>query len=147
MENLISAGGTVGGGAGASSGGSTRVDAVAPPVPAGGAVANGAATEQGPASGSATQAEGADLGWVWREVRKRVFLKLPFSVGVADAMEAAHPIALEHNAFVVGMSPKAFPLSSHILSDHAKKTIENILRAAAGRRIVFEVIEGHANED
>ena len=87
------------------------------------------------------------LEWVWREVRKRVFLKLPFSVGVADAMEAVVPISLEEGVFVVGLSSRNFPLSCHILSDHVKKTIENILRAAAGRLITLEVVEGTSMED
>ena len=102
------------------------------------------------AAGAEPEARAAgenQLDWVWREVRKRVFLKLPFSIGVADAMEAAVPISLEEAAFVVGLSSKNFPLSSHLLSDHVKKTIENILRAAAGRIIVLEVVEGTAMED
>jgi hypothetical protein len=136
MEHLTSPGGSS-----AASTNSTSVDAVAmPPVP------SGAAASVAPA-GAPNNSDTHDLGWVWREVRKRVFLKLPFSAGVADAMEAAHPIALEESSFVVGLSPKSFPLSSHLLTEHVKKTIENILRAAAGRPIVLEVIEGNSVED
>jgi len=96
---------------------------------------------------AAREAGEGQLDWVWREVRKRVFLKLSFSVGLGDAMEAAVPIALEEGVFVVGLSPKNFPLSAHLLTDHVKKTIENILRAAAGRIIMLEVVEGSSTED
>ena len=114
-------------------------------APASGPVAGGSANE---ASAPAPRQVGEEhLEWVWREVRKRVFLKLPFSVGVADAMEAVVPISLEEGVFVVGLSSRNFPLSCHILSDHVKRTIENILRAAAGRLIVLEVVEGTSMED
>ena len=88
-----------------------------------------------------------DLGWVWREVRKRVFIKLPFSLGVADAMEAIVPITLDKDAFVVGLAPRDYPLSSHLNIDAVRNTIENILRQAAGRTIKFEVIEGVSIDD
>ncbi len=128
------------------------LDAVRPVVPVQDA-RHAAVPGHVPSAGRASQEPeagpaGADqLGWVWREVRKRVFLKLPFSIGVADAMEAAVPISLEEAAFVVGLTSKNFPLSSHLLSDHVKKTIENILRAAAGRIIVLEVVDGTTLED
>lgn len=88
-----------------------------------------------------------DLGWVWREVRKRVFIKLPFSLGIADALEAVVPIALDGDTFVVGMPPREYPLSSHLSANHVHNTIENILRQAAGRAIRFEVVEGTTLDD
>lgn len=83
-----------------------------------------------------------DLRWVWMEVRKRVFIKLPFSLGVADAMEAVIPIVLDGDTFVCGLSARDYVLSSHLVADQVKNTIENILRQAAGRHIHFELIEG-----
>lgn len=85
---------------------------------------------------------GIDLRWVWLEVRKRVFIKLPFSRPVAEAMEAAVPIALEDDTFVCGLSTPNFPLSGHLSGDNVRNTINGILRQAAGRDIKFEVIEG-----
>jgi hypothetical protein len=90
---------------------------------------------------------GVDLDWVWREVRKRVFIKLPFSLGLADAMEAAVPLALDDDIFVCGLSTRDYPLSSQLMADQVKNTIENILRQASGRYMRFEVIEGTAVEE
>jgi hypothetical protein len=92
-------------------------------------------------------APGVDLAWVWREVRKRVFIKLPFSLGVADAMEAAVPVILDGENFVIGFTPRDFPLAQHLNSDAVHNTIENILRQAAGKTIKLEVIEGTEVED
>jgi hypothetical protein len=101
------------------------------------------------ASAPTASADGAamDLNWVWREVRKRVFIKLPFSLGVADAMEAVVPIALDDDTFVCGLSPRDFPLSGHLHADQVRNTIENILRQASRRPIRFEVIEGTSRAD
>ena len=90
---------------------------------------------------------GMDLNWVWREVRKRVFIKLPFSLGVADAMEAVIPITLDENTFVCGLAPRDYPLSSHLNADQVRNTIENILRQASRRNIRFELIEGTSLTD
>lgn len=93
-------------------------------------------------SGGTEEMVPGDLRWVWMEVRKRVFIKLPFSLGVADAMEAVVPIALDEDTFVCGLASKDYVLSSHLVADQVKNTIENILRQAAGRHIHFELIEG-----
>lgn len=83
-----------------------------------------------------------DLDWVWREVRKRVFIKLPFSMGVAEAMEQIVPITLDGDNFVCGLPTEKFPLSGLLHGTQVRNTIENILRVAAKRPIHFEVIEG-----
>ncbi len=90
-----------------------------------------------------------DLRWVWREVRKRVFIKLPFSLGVAEALQAATPIILDldDDTFVVGLSSRDYPLSSHLMGTNVRNTIENILRLASHRSIHFEVIEGSTIEE
>jgi Mg2+/Co2+ transporter CorC len=81
------------------------------------------------------------------EVRKRVFIKLPFSRQVAEVMEAAVPIALENNTFICGLPTVKFPLSGFLIADQVKNTIEGILRQAAGHPIRFEVIDGTTLED
>ncbi len=83
-----------------------------------------------------------DLDWVWQEVRKRVFIKLPFSLGVADAMEAIKPITLTEDTLVCGLEAHDYPLAAHLHAVQVRNTIENILRQAAKRHISFEVIEG-----
>lgn len=100
------------------------------------------AAQISPTTTGAAVGPAIDLRWVWTEVRKRVFIKLPFSLGVADAMEAVVPIALDGDTFACGMTAKDFPLASQLMTDHVRNTIENILRQAAGRSIRFEVIEG-----
>lgn len=84
----------------------------------------------------------ADVEWVWLEVRKRVFIKLPFSQGVSDAMEQIVPIALDGDIFVCGMAHEKFSLSGLLNADQVRNTIENILRVAAKRPIHFTVIDG-----
>ncbi len=96
---------------------------------------------------SASASNGADLGWVWKEVRKRVFIKLPFSLAVADALAAAVPITLDTDTFVVGLTSRDYTMGTSITSAVVKNTIENILRQAAGRAISLEVIEGTTMND
>jgi hypothetical protein len=91
--------------------------------------------------------DGVDLNWVWREVRKRVFIKLPFSLGVADAMEAVVPITLTDDAFVCGLAARDYNLAGHLQAAQVRNTIENILRQAARRQIRFELIEGISASD
>ncbi len=100
------------------------------------------AREATDADSSADADSGIDLRWVWLEVRKRVFIKLPFSRPVAEAMEAVVPIAMEDNMFVCGLSTQNFALSGHLSGENVRNTIKGILRQAAGREIQFEVIEG-----
>ncbi len=95
-----------------------------------------------PAAGS-----GGDLGWVWREVRKRVFIKLPFSRPIAEALEAVVPITIDGDTFVCGMTTVQYPLSGYLNAEHVRKTIESILQQAGGQRIRFELIEGTTLED
>lgn len=83
-----------------------------------------------------------DLGWVWREVRKRVFTKVPFSLPVAETLEAVIPITLEGDHFVVGLDAAHCLMASNLSGGQVKNAIENILRMAAGRHIIFELIEG-----
>lgn len=90
---------------------------------------------------------GMDLTWVWKEVRKRVFIKLPFSLGVADAMEAVIPITLDEDTLVCGLAPRDYPLSGHLHADNVRNTIENILHQASRRHIRFELIEGTTPAD
>lgn len=94
------------------------------------------------ANSGAPSPQGVDLNWVWREVRKRVFIKLPFSLGVADAMEAVVPITLTEDAFVCGLSSRNYALAGNLHAVQVRNTIENILRQAANRQIRFELIEG-----
>ena len=98
--------------------------------------------ESPPSAPTVSPAPNVDLGWVWREVRKRVFIKMSFSLPVADAMEAVIPIVLDGDHFVVGLSTRDFPMSGAINQGPVHNTIENILRQAAGKTIRFEVIEG-----
>lgn len=90
---------------------------------------------------------GTDLTWVWREVRKRVFLKLTFSLAVADALKVAVPITLDADTFVVGFPTREYPMAAALLAATVKNTIEGILRQAAGRNIALEVIEGTTMAD
>lgn len=98
-------------------------------------------------SESPDSASGNDLRWVWREVRKRVFIKLPFSLGVAEALQAVVPIVLEEGNFVVGLTSRDYPLSANLLAENVRNTIEGILRQASRQHIHFEVIEGTTIEE
>ena len=88
-----------------------------------------------------------DLPYVWREVRKRVFTKLPFSLSVAETLEAVIPITLDGDHFVVGLDAAHATMASNLSGGQVKNTIENILRQAAGRPITFELIEGTTTQD
>ncbi len=96
---------------------------------------------------SAPASMGADLSWVWKEVRKRVFIKLPFSLVVADALAAAVPIVLDGDTFAVGLSSREYVMAGALTTPSVKNTVENILRQAAGRPILLEVIEGTTLSD
>lgn len=100
-----------------------------------------------PAASMSQNGAAIDLSWVWREVRKRVFINLPFSVEVAEALEAVVPITLEGDQFVVGLPAAQYPMATSLSVTAVKNTVENILRQAAGRPIKFEVIEGLTIED
>ena len=100
-----------------------------------------------PNSASAPSPDAVDLNWVWREVRKRVFLKMAFSLPVADAMAEAVPIVMDGDNFIVGMEPRHISMAPALSAGMVKNTIENILRQAAGRAISFEAIEGTTLQD
>ena len=87
-----------------------------------------------------------DLNWVWREVRKRIFIKVAFEPGIAEAMETVVPIVFDNDHFVVGLPRGKFQLSQN-LNPEVVGTIESILRSAAGRNIKFEVIDGLTAKD
>ncbi|MBW3635217.1 MAG: hypothetical protein KY445_01970 [Armatimonadetes bacterium] len=100
-----------------------------------------------PAASMSQNGTSVDLTWVWREVRKRVFINLPFSLGVAEALETVVPITLDGDHFVVGLPAAQYPMAANLNTSAVKNTVENILRQAAGRPIKFEVIEGTTVED
>ena len=109
--------------------------------------ANGLRPSSEPTTASNPSPDAVDLNWVWREVRKRVFIKMPFSLPVADAMAEATPIVMDGDNFIVGLAARHISLAPALSSGIAKNTIENILRGAAGRPIHFEAIEGKTIED
>ena len=98
-------------------------------------------------SAAAPAPDAVDLNWVWREVRKRVFTKMLWSLPVAEAMAEATPIVMDGDNFIVGMEARHISMAPALSSGIAKNTIENILRGAAGRPIHFEAIEGKTIED
>ena len=100
------------------------------------------APDEAQSSAGSPLPDAVDLTWVWREVRKRVFLKMAFSLPVADAMAEAVPIAMDGDNFIVGMEPRHISMAPALSAGVVKNTIENILRQAAGRAIHFEAIEG-----
>ena len=108
---------------------------------------NGASASDVTSTASNPAPDAVDLNWVWREVRKRVFIKMPFSLPVADAMAEATPIVMDGDNFIVGLEPRHISMAPAFSSGVAKNTIENILRGAAGRPIHFEAIEGRTIED
>lgn len=83
-----------------------------------------------------------NLAWVWREVRKRVFLKIPFSRPVAEALEKVVPITLDGDSLVCGLPTAYYSLSTHLAAGDVHNSIENILEVAAKHRIRFDLIEG-----
>lgn len=110
---------------------------------------NSADADDSPLARPSQGAAGIDLDWVWREVRKRVFLrgKLTFSLAVADALKIAVPIAFDDNIFVVGFASRDYPMAAALSGATVKNTIEGILRQAAGHNIILEVIEGTTMAD
>ncbi len=108
---------------------------------------NGATATAESSTAAEPTPDAVDLNWVWREVRKRVFIKMPFSLPVADAMAEATPIVMDGDNFIVGMEARHISMAPALSSGIAKNTIENILRGAAGRPIHFEAIEGKTIED
>jgi hypothetical protein len=136
---------------GTSSPGTSSPDTIAPPLvastapaPSGASALDAAGTPSTgtPSAGTPSTANAIDLNWVWREVRKRVVLKLGYKLVVADALAAAIPVVLDNDNFVVGFSAQHYSLAHSLTSEVVKNTIENILRQAAGRPIHFEVMEG-----
>ena len=109
--------------------------------------ANDAPSMPGSTTASDPSPDAVDLNWVWREVRKRVFIKMPFSLPVADAMAEATPIVMDGDNFIVGMEARHISMAPALSGGVAKNTIENILRGAAGRPIHFEAIEGKTIAD
>ena len=109
--------------------------------------ANGTNAADDSSTAASPTPDAVDLNWVWREVRKRVFIKMPFSLPVADAMAEATPIVMDGDNFIVGMEARHISMAPALSAGVAKNTIENILRGAAGRPIHFEAIEGRTIAD
>ena len=58
------------------------------------------------------------------------------------AMQAARPLALDGNYFVVALPPQEEYLAGHLQDDQASTAIEEALRTVTGRILAFRLAEG-----
>lgn len=88
----------------------------------------------------------SDLATIWQtalpEVRNGVT-----GVGVWTALNAASPVALEDDQFVLGLPPGSGDLSGHLKMHATKMLIERLVGAQLGRTIECRVIDGTTEQD
>ncbi|MBL8047283.1 MAG: hypothetical protein JNJ45_01245 [Chthonomonas sp.] len=88
----------------------------------------------------------SDLATIWQTVLPEVRNGVT-GVGVWTALNAAEPVALEENKFVLGLPHGFSDLSGHLKMHATKLLIERMLTQQMGRPIECRVIDGTTEGD
>lgn len=83
-----------------------------------------------------------DVNRVWDIVKKEFFNRMDFSLVVSDALNAAVPISVDGDQFVLGFSGKQFHNAGLLQTPERRNTIEKILEAGFKRPMRLVIIEG-----
>ncbi|MBD3292144.1 MAG: hypothetical protein GF393_04410 [Armatimonadia bacterium] len=87
--------------------------------------------------------EQQDLEPIWEQAREKLLDAMgDFNRSLWDAANAAEPIALEGDAFVLGMPPGQMALGSHLNSTANGPMVRECVSKVVGRTVEVEVVEG-----
>lgn len=87
-----------------------------------------------------------DLATIWQTILPEVRNGVT-GVGVWTALNAAKPVALEGNQFVLGVPPESSDLSGHLKMHATKLLIERMISQQVGQPIECRVIDGVTPQD
>jgi hypothetical protein len=87
-----------------------------------------------------------DVGQVWRATLEKVKLRLVLP-GVWRAMEAARPLTIDDDRFVIGFPPNLSHEGGLLQDSKTTNIIERALEEEAGRPVRLRIIEGETVED
>lgn len=87
-----------------------------------------------------------DIAEVWSEALPQIKQAVT-GVGVWTALNAAQPVAMEDDVFVLGVDPRSSELAGHLKLAATHRLMEQVLSRIAGRQLNVRVISGTEAED
>ncbi len=87
--------------------------------------------------------EEQDLNAIWEQAKETILEEMPdFNRSLWDAANAARPLALEGDSFVLGVPPGQMALGSHLTSTANGPMVRQAVAKALGRPVTVELVEG-----
>lgn len=87
--------------------------------------------------------EQQDLNAIWEQARAKLLDAMgDFNRSLWDAANAAEPLALEEDTFVLGIPPGKMALGSHLNSTANGPLVRSCVQEVVGRPVNIELVEG-----
>ncbi len=87
--------------------------------------------------------EEQDLDAIWEQVREKILDEMgDFNRSLWDAANAAEPLVLDDDTFVLGIEPGEMRLGSHLTSTANGPLVRQCVESVLGRSVEVELIEG-----
>ncbi len=87
--------------------------------------------------------EQPDLNAIWEQAKQTILEDMgDFNRSLWDAANAAQPLALEGEDFVLGIAPGKMSVGSHLTSTANGPLVRNAVQRAVGRAVSVALIEG-----
>ena len=87
--------------------------------------------------------EQPDLTAIWTQAKDIILAEMgDFKKGLWDGANAAQPLALDGDAFVLGLPPGQMSLGSHLTSTANGPMVRESVSRVVGRSLTIELVEG-----
>jgi len=84
-----------------------------------------------------------DLSAIWKQAREKLLDEMgDFNRSLWEAANAAEPLVLEEDTFVLGIPPGKMGLGSHLTSTANGPLVRSCVSAVLGRPVTVELVEG-----
>lgn len=84
-----------------------------------------------------------DLSAIWKQAREKLLDEMgDFNRSLWEAANAAEPLVLEEDTFVLGIPPGKMGLGSHLTSTANGPLVRRCVEAVLGRSVSVELVEG-----
>lgn len=87
--------------------------------------------------------EQQDLGEIWAQAREKLLEQMgDFNRSLWDAANAAEPLVLDEDSFVLGIPPGKMVLGSHLTSTANGPLVRRCIEEVVGHPVKLELVEG-----